>query len=101
MGIDVRALMGLIVIVAGAAMLAASYAAAWMFGRQAGERAALRNGDDVAARLQRIEVAVEAIAIEVERQGEGQRSLMRSVRSPEPDAAARHRLPMPETRTPH
>lgn len=100
MGDDPRALMGLIVIVAGAGMVAASYAAAWMFGRQAGERGALRDGEDVAARLRRIEVAVEAIAIEVERQGEGQRSLLRTVRPLEAERGRSSQLPLPENRAP-
>jgi hypothetical protein len=97
---DAREFTGLLVILAGCAVLGASYAAAWMFGRQKGQREMLRGENDLAARLARIEVAVDAIAIEVERQGEGQRALLMSSHAAEPPSTRLSQRPLPHHRTP-
>jgi hypothetical protein len=100
MGFNADAITGLLVILAGCGVLGASYAAAWMFGRQQGQRETLRNENEAAARLARIEVAVDAIAIEVERQGETQRALLLSSNAAEPPSARLSQRPLPGHRTP-
>jgi hypothetical protein len=61
-------------------------------------RPAVEAGD--ADRLARVERAVEAVALEVERIGEGQRYLTR-VLGERPRASAPSALPLPRTDTPH
>lgn len=80
MDIDFRALMGLIVIAGGATVLGMSYVAAYFMGKNAARKEldareslpVARPGD----RLERIESAVDSIAIEVERLAETQRFLL-------------------------
>jgi hypothetical protein len=100
MDFDPRAITGLLVILGGSAVVAGSYAAAWMLGRQKGQREALQGDQDVASRLARIEVAVDAIAIEVERQGETQRALLMSSQSAEPPLPRLAQRQRPGHRTP-
>jgi hypothetical protein len=86
MGIDFGELTGFIVIASGAAVLGLSYVAAYLMGKNAARKevdqlqslAAARPRD----RLDGIESAVDAIALEVERLAEGQRFLLGS-RGPE------------------
>ena len=80
MDVDVRALTGLIVIAGGAAVLGMSYVAAYFMGKNAArkeldEHQPLRTARP-ADRLERIESAVDAMAVEVERLAESQRFLM-------------------------
>jgi hypothetical protein len=80
MDIDLRALMGFIVIAGGAAVLGLSYMAAYLMGKNAA-RKELEARESFAAprppdRLDRIESAVDSIAVEVERLAEGQRFLL-------------------------
>jgi hypothetical protein len=84
MDLDVRHLTGFIVIVSGAGVLAMSYVAAFLIGKNAGRKEGNREGDRRDSRpaareperLDRIESAVDAIALQVERLGEGQRYLL-------------------------
>jgi len=99
-----RELTGFIVIAGGAAVLALSYLAVYLLGKNAarkeldarGSFAGLPQSD----RLDRIESAVDTIAVEVERMAEGQRFLLGS-RAPEraaqpiaPRSERRHATPV-------
>ena len=93
------------VVLGGFGVVASSYLGAYLLGKQAGRRETehqrLLADDDVAsaASLVRIETAVEAMALEVERLSEGQRWLLRP--GSRPDAAAvPPRTPVPQHRTP-
>jgi hypothetical protein len=82
MDVDFRALTGFIVIAGGAAVLGLSYVAAYLMGKNAA-RKELDARESFAAprpvdRLDRIETAVDSIAVEVERLAEGQRFLLGS-----------------------
>ena len=97
--------MGLVVVVGGFGVVSASYLGAYLLGRQAGRRDAERaralaeDEAPAAASLARIETAVEAVALEVERLSEGQRWLLRSgSRAEQP--VGRPRTPVPQHRTP-
>jgi hypothetical protein len=82
MGIDFGELTGFIVIASSAAVLGLSYVAAYLMGKNNARKeldareafAATRQPD----RLDRIETAVDTIAVEVERLAEGQRFLLGS-----------------------
>ena len=104
MDLDIRALTGFIVIAGGAAVLGMSYAAAYFMGKNAARkemdaREALPLARP-ADRLERIESAVDSIAVEVERLAETQRFLLgpRDVdRSAAPNVQKvdrRHRTPV-------
>ena len=80
MDFDFRALMGLIVIAGGATVLGMSYVAAYFMGKNAA-RKELEDREPYrvarpADRLERIESAVDSIAVEVERLAETQRFLL-------------------------
>ena len=84
MDLDVRHLAGFIVIASGAAVVAMSYVAVFLIGKNAGRKEEKGEGDRRDSlpaarepdRLDRIESAVDAIALQVERLGEGQRYLL-------------------------
>ena len=103
MGIDFGELTGFIVIASGAAVLGLSYVAAYLMGKNAARkeidrRDALGAARQAPDRLDRIESAVDSIAIEVERLSEGQRFLLctRGVeRPPQPVAKAERRHATP------
>ena len=91
MDIDFRALTGFIVIASGAAVLGMSYMAAYLLGKNAARKEMDRR-DAVAParepdRLDRIESAVDSIAVEVERLSEGQRFLLGARSAPQPVSA--------------
>ena len=104
MEVDLRALMGFIVIAGGAAVLGLSYMAAYLMGKNAARKELDTRASFVAPRpvdrLDRIESAVDSIAVEVERLAEGQRFLLGSrgpERSEQPVAQKperRHRTPV-------
>jgi hypothetical protein len=86
MDFDVRHLTGILVIGSGVAVLGLSYFAAYLLGKNAvhkemGRRGVIDTGRQP-DRLDRIERAVDSIAVEVERVAEGQRFLLGS-RGPE------------------
>jgi len=81
MDIDLGALTGLVVIVAGGGVLALSYVAAYMLGQRSAFRRKAARPESLgrgarSTRLERIETAVETIAVEVERLAENQRFLL-------------------------
>ena len=83
MDIDFRALTGFIVIAGGAAVLGLSYVSAYLMGKNAARKELdRRDARDAFAsprqpdRLDRIESAVDSIAVELERLAEGQRFLL-------------------------
>ena len=82
MDVDFRALTGFIVIAGGAAVLGLSYVAAFLMGKNAARKELdARESFTVPRpvdRLDRIETAVDSIAVEVERLAEGQRFLLGS-----------------------
>jgi hypothetical protein len=89
MGIDFGELTGFIVIAGSAAVLGLSYVATYLMGKNAARKEMdRRDGRDTLAsprqpeRLDRIESAVDSIAVEVERLAEGQRFLL-GARAPE------------------
>ena len=103
MDIDVRALMGFIVIASGATVLGLSYMAVYLMGKNAA-RKELDARDSLPAsrpvdRLDRIESAVDSIAVEVERLSESQRFLLGS-RGPERVAEPVAHKPERRHRTP-
>jgi hypothetical protein len=79
---NIGALTGLIVIASCAAVLGMSYVAAYLLGKNAARKELDRRNPlgapAEADRLNRIESAVDSIALEVERLGEGQRFLLGS-----------------------
>jgi hypothetical protein len=80
MNIDLGELTGLIVIASGAVVLGMSYVAAYLMGKNVARRELDTNERRLPAsppdRIERIETAVDSIALEVERLAEGQRFLL-------------------------
>jgi hypothetical protein len=72
---DLGALIALVGILSGVAVLAGAFAGAYFFGKSKGQRDTLNAGRDpeLMARLARVEQIVESTAIEIERISEGQR----------------------------
>ena len=102
-GFNVGALTGFIVIAGGAAVLGMSYVAAYLLGKNAARKEMDRHDSPLVSRqpdrLDRIETAVDSIALEVERLGEGQRFLLGSRGAERPDQPAakperRHATPV-------
>ena len=81
-GIDFRELTGFIVIASGASVLAMSYFAAYLLGKNAArkemDRRDLIHSTRTPDRMDQIEAAMDSIAVEVERIAEGQRFLLGS-----------------------
>jgi hypothetical protein len=103
MDFDVRHYTGFLVIASGVVIVAMSYLAAYMVGKNAGRKEAERRDalppGHEPNRLDRIESAVDAIALQVERLGEGQRYLLGTrdaVRQsqPAPPPERRHTTPV-------
>jgi hypothetical protein len=104
MGIDFGELTGFIVIASGAAVLGLSYVAAYLMGKNTARKELDRRDAYTSGRqpdrLDRIETAVDSIALEVERLSEGQRFLLGSrgaERVPQPATAKperRHATPV-------
>ena len=88
MGIDFGELTGFIVIASSAAVLGLSYVAAYLMGKNAARKElewrGAREVSPQADRLDRVEAAVESIALGVERLGEGQRYLLGSLSDERP-----------------
>ena len=98
MRFDIGELTGLIVISSGAVVLGLSYLAAYLMGKNQA-RKEIERRDTVSPmrqpdRIDRLESAVDSIALQVERLGEGQRFLL-GTRSPERPATP---SPKPERR---
>ena len=97
MNIDLGELTGLIVIASGAVVLGMSYVAAYLMGKNAARRESeTHERMRLAAppeRIERIETAVDSIALEVERLAEGQRFLLgnRGTERRSPSPAPLHR----------
>ena len=72
---DLGALIALIGVISGVAVLAGAFAGAYFFGKSKGQRESLTASRDpeLVARLTRVEQIVESTAIEIERISEGQR----------------------------
>ena len=72
---DLGALIALISVLSGIAILAGAFAGAYFFGKSRGQRDILTAARDpeLLARISRVEQIVEATAIEIERISEGQR----------------------------
>jgi len=72
---DLGALIVLVGVLSGIAVLAGAFAGAYFFGKSRGQRDTLNAGRDpeLVARLARVEQIVESTAIEIERISEGQR----------------------------
>ena len=72
---DLGALIALVTVFSGIAVLAGAFAGAYFFGKSRGQRDALTAARDpeLVARISRVEQIVEATAIEIERISEGQR----------------------------
>ena len=83
MGIDFGEIIRVIIFGGGAAVLGLSYVAVYLIGKNAArkelDRRELRGVDQQSDRLDRVETAVESIALGVERLGEGQRYLLGSL----------------------
>ena len=83
MGINVREFIPTIIFGAGAVVLGLSYVAVYLLGKNAARKElewrGAREVSPQADRLDRVEAAVESIALGVERLGEGQRYLLGSV----------------------
>jgi hypothetical protein len=104
MGIDIGELTGFIVIASSSAVLGLSYVAAYLMGKNAARKEMDRRGAFTAPRepdrLDRVETAVDSIAVEVERLAEGQRFLLgaRGAEHPAQPVQARserrHRTPV-------
>jgi hypothetical protein len=73
--VDIR--LGVVCVVAVAAVVARTVAARWRPSRRSAVAAGPATLPDVDAALTRLEVSIEAIALEVERLGENQRYLTR------------------------
>src|SRR5689334_4850710 len=102
MGVDFGELTGFIVIAGSAAVLGLSYVAAYLMGKHAARKELDRREPFAATRppdrLDRIEAAVDSIAVEVERLSEGQRFLLGSrgaERSTQPAAKPERRHATP------
>ena len=107
MGIDFGELTGFIVIASGAAVLGLSYVAAYLMGKNAARKDMdRRDGREMLSsarqpdRLERIESAVDTVALEVERLSEAQRFLLGprgADRAPQPSSSKperRHATPV-------
>jgi hypothetical protein len=72
---DLGAVIALVGVFSGVAILAGAFAGAYFFGKSRGAREALTTTRDpeLSGRLNRVEQIVEATAIEIERISEGQR----------------------------
>ena len=72
---DLGAVIALIGVVSGVAVLVGAFAGAYFFGKSRGQRDAMTSAKDpeLVARISRVEQIVEATAIEIERISEGQR----------------------------
>ena len=72
---DLGALIALIGVLSGAAILAGAFVGAYFFGKSRGQRDAIPAARDpeLMARISRIEQIVESTSIEIERISEGQR----------------------------
>jgi hypothetical protein len=72
---DLGALIALVGILSGVAVLAGAFAGAYFFGKSRGQRDTLQAGRDpeLMARMARVEQIVESTAVEIERISEGQR----------------------------
>ena len=104
MDADFRGLMSLIVVAGSAGVVGLSYVAAYLLGKNAA-RKELDARDHLPAarpadRLERIESAVDSIAVEVERLAENQRFLLgprasdRPAQTPAAKPERRHRTPV-------
>jgi hypothetical protein len=103
MDFDIRGMMGLIVIAGGATVVGLSYVAVYFMGKNAA-RKELEGRESFqvsrpADRLDRIESAVDSIAVEMERLGEAQRFLL-GPRSVDPSAQPNVAKPERRHRTP-
>ena len=98
MDFDIRHFTGILVIASGATVLGLSYVGAYLLGKNAERKEAERRSTLPAARepdrLEQIESAVESIALQVERLGEGQRYLLGAREVARPSQPA----PRPERR---
>lgn len=94
MDLDLRHLTGIIVIASGAIVVGLSYVAVYLLGKNAGRRdteiRTATSGNAPRDRIDRIENAVDAIAVEIERIAEGQRYMLGSRAS-----ERRHPSPLP------
>ncbi|HTK51180.1 MAG TPA: hypothetical protein VL308_04795 [Gemmatimonadaceae bacterium] len=92
MGIDFHGIIPVIIFGGGAAVLGLSYVAVYLMGKNAGRKElewrAAREVSPETDRLDRVEMAVESIALGVERLGEGQRYLLGSLSDERPVKAA-------------
>jgi hypothetical protein len=72
---DLGALIALVSVCSGVAILAGAFAGAYFFGKSRGQREVMTASRDPAllARISRVEQIVEATAVEIERISEGQR----------------------------
>ncbi|HKR07625.1 MAG TPA: hypothetical protein VJS39_00430 [Gemmatimonadaceae bacterium] len=72
---DLGAVIALVSVFSGVAILAGAFAGAYFFGKSRGQRDVMSAGKDpeLLARITRVEQIVEATAIEIERISEGQR----------------------------
>ncbi|HJP60422.1 MAG TPA: hypothetical protein VJ865_10495 [Gemmatimonadaceae bacterium] len=72
---DLGALIALVSVFSGVAILAGAFAGAYFFGKSRGQRDVITAARDpeMLARISRVEQIVEATAIEIERISEGQR----------------------------
>jgi hypothetical protein len=72
---DLGALIALVSVFSGVAILASAFAGAYFFGKSRGQREGITAARDpeLVARISRVEQIVEATAIEIERISEGQR----------------------------
>ena len=72
---DLGALIALISVLSGAAILAGAFFGAYFLGKSRGQRDAMKvvSDPELLARVSRVEQIVEATAIEIERISEGQR----------------------------
>ena len=93
MPVALGAFTGLIVIATGAIVLGMSHVAAYLLGKNAARRE-LDRRDTLGARyeadrMERLETAVDSIALQVERLGEGQRFLLGARQSNSPQTSPR------------
>jgi hypothetical protein len=101
MGINVGEIIPVIIFGGSAVVLGLSYVAVYLMGKNAGrkelDRSDLRGIGQQSDRLDRVEAAVESIALGVERLGEGQRYLLGlgTERPGKPAASPERRHPTP------
>jgi len=92
MGFNVGGIIPLIIFCGGSVVLGLSYVAVYLMGKNAGRKElewrAAREISPQSDRLDRVETAVESIALGVERLGEGQRYLLGSLSDERPVKAA-------------